>query len=146
MSPRIKLRELCAGVFCCELPVCFGVLGVSICRPRINLGLQRIFVWNASSQTLAREDAEFTLSDVEPRSMFWSVVPFEPLRDAPRFVRRESLVQRCRFMGVQIILQEIDLFGIRKMDVCQFTQDMGIINGGAPIAYLDVTPALQRCE
>jgi hypothetical protein len=143
---RIKLRELCSRVFCCELPVCFGALGVAICRPRSNIGLQRIFVWNASAQTLASEDAEFAFSDVEPRPMFRSVVPFEPLRDAPCLVSWESLVERCRFVGVEIVLHEIDLFGIGEVEICKVAQNMGIIDSGTPIAYRDVTPAFQRSE
>lgn len=49
-------------------------------------------------------------------------------------------------MGVESVLHEDDLPGLRKVDVRQVLENVGIINGGVTIRGLDVPPPLQRGE
>ena len=47
-------------------------------------------------------------------------------------------------MGVEIILDEDDRFGLREVDVGQVFQNVGVIDGGAAVGDLDVAPAFER--
>ena len=49
-------------------------------------------------------------------------------------------------MGVEIVLHQSNLSGVRKMDVRQVFEDFGVINGGAAVCDLNVPKALQRRE
>jgi hypothetical protein len=78
--------------------------------------------------------------------MLRRVVPLEPFRKTPRLGRRECRVQLCHGMGIEIVLNQNDLAGIRKMPIRQVLQDRRVIGGGAAISDLDMPPALQRRE
>ena len=91
-------------------------------------------VRDASPQALAGKKAEFAFGDGEPGPMFWGGMPFEPFGDTTGLSGRESLVQGCRAMGVQIVLNQNDFFGVGKMRVGQIAQDMGILDRGTPRA------------
>jgi hypothetical protein len=43
------------------------------------------FVGNATIETLRQKDADFGLGHLEPASMFWRLMPFEPLHEVSRF-------------------------------------------------------------
>ena len=47
-------------------------------------------------------------------------------------------------MGVEIILDEDDRFGLREVDVGQVFQNVGVIDSGAAVGDLDVAPAFER--
>src|ERR1019366_8686967 len=49
-------------------------------------------------------------------------------------------------MGAEIVLNECDLPGLRKMRVGQFLEDLREIDGGVTVGYLDMPPAFQRRE
>ena len=49
-------------------------------------------------------------------------------------------------MGAEIVLNECDLPGRRKMRVGQFLEDLREIHGGVAVGYLDTPPAFQRRE
>src|SRR5271165_6802274 len=73
-------------------------------------------------------------------------MPFEALGEAARFGGRKGLVERRRLVGVEIVLDEDDLLGIGEVDVGDLLQDMGVVDGGAPLADLDPPPAFERGE
>jgi hypothetical protein len=67
---------------------------------------------------LRREDVEFRLGHVEPRSMLWGVMPFEPLHEAARLGRRKRLViGEAGLVAVEIILHENDLLRVWKVNI-----------------------------
>ena len=49
-------------------------------------------------------------------------------------------------MGVEVVLYEDDFLGVKEMGVHQVFQDMGIIDGRAPLGDLDVSPPFERRE
>jgi hypothetical protein len=100
-------------------------------------------VGDASPQALAGKNAEFAFGDVEPGTVFWGGMSFEPFGDATGFSGRESLVQGCWAMGVQIVLNQNDFFGVGEMRVCQIAQDMGIVDRGTPRANGNMAPSFQ---
>ena len=49
-------------------------------------------------------------------------------------------------MGIGVVLNQKDLFGILEVDVAQIAQDLGIGDGRASLGDLDMTPAFERRE
>ena len=103
--------EFYAGVGCCEVPIGLGVMFVAVVLPSGDLRLERVLVWNAAAQTLARENAEFGFGHVEPASVLWRVVPFEPLGEASRFGGGEGRIERGCGVRAEIVLDQDDFFG-----------------------------------
>jgi hypothetical protein len=47
---------------------------------------------------------------------------------------------------IQIVLHQHDLARAREVNIGEIAQDLGIVDGGAPLCDLDMTPALERGE
>ena len=73
-------------------------------------------------------------------------MPLEALGDTAGLYGRKCLVQRGRFVGVEIILHKRDLFSVREVVIGQITKYMGVINGSTPFANGDMTPTSKRRE
>ena len=58
----------------------------------------------------------------------------------------KGLVERCGGVRVEIILDEDDRLGFGEVDVGQVLQDVGVVDGGAPVGDLDVAPSFERRE
>ena len=71
-------------------------------------------------------------------------MPFEALDELPGLGGGKSFVERCGGVGVEIILDEDDRFGLREVDVGQVFQNVGVIDSGAAVGDLDVAPAFER--
>ena len=71
--------ELDAVVCRGELPIGFDMFFVTAVLPGGDFLDEGLLVGDTSIETLARQDAEFGFSHVEPAAVFWSVVPFEAL-------------------------------------------------------------------
>ena len=72
---RVQPFQLNAGIRCCELPVCLGMMLVAIVLPSGDFSGESQFVWNAAIQALGRENAEFGLCHVEPTTVLGRVMP-----------------------------------------------------------------------
>src|SRR6516164_943459 len=73
-------------------------------------------------------------------------MPFEPLDQPARLGGRKSLIKRRRLMGAEIVLHQHDLAGCRKVRVGQSLEHLCIVQSGAAVGDLDVSPSLQGCE
>ena len=92
-----------ASVLDGESPV-YGRSGlVSFCLQGRNFTTEGLFIGNAPAQDSPPQDAEFDLCHIEPTAVFGSVVKLQTPGDAPGFSGREGLVERSRFMGVEIV-------------------------------------------
>jgi hypothetical protein len=61
--------------------------------------------------------------------VFWSLVPFETHGQASRLGRRKSVVEGSRSMGIEIILDQHNYFGIGKMNIGYLFEKMRVIDG-----------------
>ena len=93
-------------------------------------------------QTLTGQNAEFGLSHVQPTSMLWRIMPLEPLNQPARLGGGKGFVERCRLVGVEVVLHEYDLPRGWKVDIGEIFQDPSIIPGRVAIGRLDMPPAL----
>src|SRR5450759_3920991 len=98
-KPRVQPFQLNAGVRCCELPVCLGVMLVAIVLPSGDFSGESLFVWNAAIQTLGRENAQFGLRHAEPTAVLRRVMPFEAFGEAARLVGRKGFIKRGGLVG-----------------------------------------------
>src|SRR5262249_60447952 len=81
-----------ASIFGGELPVGLGVVGIAVVPPGGDFVDEDLFVGNTAIEALGRYDAEFRLGQIEPAAVFWSVVPFEALDQAPGLNGRKGVV------------------------------------------------------
>ena len=109
------MLEFDARVVGSELPICFGVVFVSIGFPRGDLLDERGSVRNSAGEALRRENAEFGFGEVEPAAVCWRIMSFEPLSEPARRGGRKSLVERSWFMRVEVVLHEDDLLRLGKV-------------------------------
>ena len=111
------MLEFDAGGIGCELPVGFGVMGIAVSLPCGDVVDEDLLVGDAAVEALRRENGEFGFRHIEPTAVLWRVMPFEPLDEPSCFICRKSLLQRCGFVGVEIVLHQNDLLGIREVTV-----------------------------
>ncbi len=128
------------------MPVCRGVMLVSVFFPGGNLPGQGGLIGNAAIETLEGEDGELGFGHVEPASMLWSVMPFEALDEATRLWGGEGGVERCGRVRAQIVLDQYDFGRVGKMGVGEVFQDLGVIDGGVMVGDFDMPPTLERRE
>ena len=74
-------------------------------------------------------------------NVFRRVMRFEALDESPGLGGGKSFVERCGGVGVEIILDEDDSFGLREVDVGEVFQNVGVIDSGAAVGDLDVATA-----
>jgi hypothetical protein len=58
----------------------------------------------------------------------------------------KGFAKRRAPMGVQVVLNQINLVSLRKVDVGQLFENMSIVDGGASDPNGDIEPALMRSE
>jgi len=109
--------ELDAGGVCCEVAVCLGVAAVAMTAPCGNLFGRGLLVGDASIEALRGQDGQLGFGEIEPGAMLGRVVPFEPLDQAAGFGGGEGLVGRCLHMGVEIVLDQDNGFGVREVGI-----------------------------
>ena len=99
------------------MPVGFGMMLIAVGLPCVDFAGEDLLVGDAAIQTLGRENAEFGFRHVEPAAVFGRVMPFEALDEPARLGGGESLVERGRFMGVEIVLHQHDFRRVGTMRV-----------------------------
>lgn len=77
----------------CELPICPGVIGISIMLPCCDFLDEDLFVGNPAVEALGRKHPEFGLRHIQPTAVLWSVVPFEALDQPPGFGGWKGVVE-----------------------------------------------------
>src|SRR3974390_1003068 len=111
------MLEFDAGVIGRELPIGFGVMGIAVSLPCGDLTVEELFVGDAAGKTLRRKNGEFGFRHIEPTAVLWRIMPFEPLDEPSCFVWRKSLVQRCGFVGAEVVLHHNGILGIREVTI-----------------------------
>ena len=49
-------------------------------------------------------------------------------------------------MGIEVVLNENDLFGMGEVDIAQLFENLRLIDGRAPLGDLDISPTFERGE
>lgn len=122
------MQELCSGILSSEVPFGFCLCVVSVLELGSDFGFQRCLVRDAAGQALSAAHAEFAFRDIQPRPVFGRVMPFEAIGDAFGFGRWKGFIERCAPMGVQVVLNQIDLIDLWEVNVRQISESL-IQNG-----------------
>jgi hypothetical protein len=99
-----------------------------------------------SIQALATENSQFRLRDVQPTTVLRGVVVLQLLDQASGLLGRESFVKRSWFVGVEIVLHQQDLPGLRVLHVDQILDCMHIVDRRPPFGRNDVSLTAERLE
>jgi len=114
--------------------------------PRRNFPHESSFVRNAAVKALFCKSPELGFREIQPAAVFWSVVPLETHGQASRLGRRKSLVEASRSIGIQIILDQHNYFGIGKMNIGHPFEKIRVIDSCTSIRDFDAPPPLKRSE
>src|SRR5258708_2883577 len=102
------MLEFDASVGGGEVPVCLGVVGISVLLPGGDFVDEGLFVWNSAVEALGREDADLGLCQIEPAAVLWGVMPFEALNQSPGLGGRKGFVERSLGVDIEIVLDQND--------------------------------------
>src|SRR5262249_47039938 len=119
---------------------------IALSLPGGNRVMCRFDVAEASRQTLAGQNRQFALGDVEPAAMFGRVVEVEFSGDAPRVGGRKRYIQRCDGVHAQVVEHHPNDSSVWVSDVDEPTHLMREVDRGASLSDLDVAPATQRLD
>ncbi len=82
-----------------------------------------------SIQELTGQHAKLHLRHVQPTAMLRRVMELQLPRDPPRLFRRERLVQRPQYVGVEVVQYHPDRLRLRKVDIHEVASSVGRIPG-----------------
>ena len=91
-----------------EPPVDGGPGRIALLDQGLDFPPESLLAGDPLLQAGAGQDAELDLRHVEPTAVLGGVMKLQPLGNPPGFPSRESLVQRCPAMGVQIVQDHPD--------------------------------------
>ena len=114
--------------------------------PGIDFTREHSGIRNAPVEALTGEDGQLGFGEVQPAAVLGRVMPLEPLDQAARLGRLESLLERGGDVRVQIVLDQHDLLGIGEVHIAQILENAGIIDRCAMLGDLDVAKAFERGE
>ena len=76
-----------------------------------------LLVGDAAIEALRGQDGQLGFGEIEPRAVLGGVVPFEAFDQAAGFGGGKGLVERRLHVGVEIVLNQDNGFGIRKVGI-----------------------------
>ena len=94
-------------------------------------------------QAGAGQDAELDLRHVQPTPVLGRVMKLQPPGNPPGFLSRESLVQRCPAMGIQIVQDNPYHLGFRVGFIRQPAHPAGEVLHRAPLRDRHLSPTRQ---
>ena len=126
-----------------EPPVDGGSGGVALGHQSIDFPSEGLFAGEPLLQAGAGQDAELDLRHVQPTPVLRRVMKLQPPGNPPGFLSRESLVQRCPAMGVQIVQDDPYHLGFRVGFIHQPTHPAGEVLHRTPLRDRHLSPARQ---
>jgi len=97
-------------VFCRKLPVDFCLSGIAFLIPCFYFSSHYIYCGNSFRKALALEDTQFYFGNIQPASMFRSMMNFKAFRQAQNFLGMKRFVKRRYVVRVQIVHDKDHLF------------------------------------
>ena len=102
------------------MPVDLVFALVALHLPRVDLVTQRVKVRDSARQALAGKHTELDLGHVEPAAVLGGVMERQAAQETVRLLGREGLVERRAVMRVQVVHDQVRLFGFGIVDIEQF--------------------------
>ena len=139
----IEAVQFSSGVPGVELPVDGGPSPIALRYQGIDFPLQSRRVRGPLLEATAGQYAELDLRHVQPTPVLGRIVKLQPPGNPPGLGCRESLVQRRRAMGVQIVQHQPHHLGFRVGFIHQPAHLPGEVLHRSPFGDLHVPPAGQ---
>ena len=99
---------------------------------------------HATRQTATSKNTDLDLGHIEPTAMFGRVVELHPLQKPPGLCWCVSFIQGRGRMRIQGILHDANVFGVRIDRIDQPLDAVGVVDLGAVLGHLHMTPARKR--
>ena len=122
----VEVFEANTSVLSGESPVDGTTKPIAAFFPRGDLGDERPGVGDATVEALAPQAAQFDLGHVQPATVLRRVVQLQFCGKTMGLFGRKSLVEGAQDVGVEVVLDQHDLFGVGVVDVDQ------VLDGSAP--------------
>lgn len=130
--------QLASSLFTIKLPLNSGSAGVSFSFQSRYLAFQGLLVFQPAVETTPLEHAYFDLGHVQPTGVLGRVVKFQLPQQPSCKGWLECLIQRSRFMGVEIVLNYSNDFSLWVSLIHQPFDEIGIVYGGTPLGHCHV--------
>lgn len=108
----------------------FGVV-IAVGIPGNDFSLEGWQVSYATSKALFSEGSQFNFCHIKPRAMFWCVMEFKTIKEFSSDFWTEGFVKGSRFVGVEIVTDQENFFGIRIFDIEHVLNFLRPIDHGA---------------
>src|SRR5437763_2822143 len=123
-----------------------AALSIAFSRQSSDTLAQHLHTFHATRKTDTRKNADLDLGHVQPTAVFGRIMELDALQDAPRFWRREGFIQGRSGVRVQIILHDAHVVSLWIDLIHQPANAVGVVNLGAMLRHLNMTPAGKRLE
>jgi hypothetical protein len=101
-------------------------------------------VIDTAIKALSFEDADLDLGHVQPTPALGRVVELEAIKIRPSLIWREELVERSRFVRVELVHHNPDAVRIRVVNVCVFDNAVNPLSCPSLLSDFDGYPPSQR--
>src|SRR5205807_5924508 len=108
---------------------------------RGNALAQILHALQATRQPATGKNTDLDFGHVQPTAMFGRVVELDSLQDAPGLGWLKGLVKGRGRMSIEVILHDTNIFGLRIDRIYQPSDAVGVVDLGAMLRHLDMTPA-----
>src|SRR5690348_10388040 len=105
--------ELVTSVIGGKAPRDGTALGIALGLERGDTLAQDLHALHATRQTATCKNADLDFGHIEPTAMLGRVMELHALQKAPRLGRWEGFIQGSSRMGVQVILDDANVVGMR---------------------------------
>ena len=124
-----------------KAPMDMTLVRIALSRQGHNVLPQMIEALDSFGQAAPFKNADLDLGHIEPTAMFGRVVELHPLQNPPGLGWLKSFVERSGCMGVQVILHDAHVVGVRIYGLDQPLDAVGIVDLGAMLSHLHMAPA-----
>ena len=127
-----------------ELPIDAFAGSVASALPSIDFPAKGWEVRNTTVKALFRQNTQFDFGGVKPTSVFGRVMNLQSLHVIPSLFRRKRFIKRRDGVRVQVVADQNNFFGLRKILVQELCHFLRPVFCRFPFPHADATPVAQR--
>src|SRR6266581_3217109 len=107
---------------------------------------QYLHAFHAARHRAPRKNTDLDLGHIQPTAVFGRVVELHPLQNPPGLCWFKGFIQGSGRMGVQVILHDAHILGVRIHRIDQPLDAVSVVDLGAVLGHLHMAPACQRFD
>ena len=102
---------------------------------------QVLQAFHPTRQTATGKKTDLDLGHIQPTAMFRGVMELHALQDAAGLGWLKGFIESRGRMSIEVILHDTNIFGLRIDRIYQPSDAVGVVDLGAMLRHLDMTPA-----